>query len=161
MLLCPLLPATVASQMLSETLPPGTLSRDELRACMAQEDGLKLHSQRLDGQFLASNEEAAAIAVANSNLLRESAAGFKDKAARDAYAARSRALEQRIHGHNQRARGLKLALADQQLAQAAYMRACGGRSFLVDDRSAILAERAAAVAPVAAASASHAASAAR
>lgn len=137
-----LLPPMALAQIQIEPASPGLLSRDELRACMAQEDALRARSQRLETVSLSTNEDGAAIALANSALLRESAAGFKDRAARDAYAARSRALDQRIHAHYLRVRELKLGLADLEVAQAANMRACGGRRYLTEDRDAILTERA-------------------
>jgi len=120
---------------------PAPLTRDELRACMSNGEVLERRSQVLQTGLRASNEEAAAISVENAKLLRVSAEGLQDRAAREAYQARSKALEQRVLRYNQRTKEFKLAMADLNADQAAYLRGCGGRTYLQSDRDAILTER--------------------
>lgn len=125
---------------LAQTESSATLTRDELRACMQQEAALKGRNERHGRDVAQHNEEAASITAENANLIRASVNGFKDKAARDAFSARQGALNKRVEAFNARGRQVRLALADIQSSQADYLRKCGGKAFLVDDRNAIVAE---------------------
>ena len=118
-----------------------TMTRDELRACMAQEASLRTRSDAHQAEAARSNEEAASIAAESGNLIRLSVNGFKDKAARDAHALRSNVLNKRVDAFNAKSKQIRLALADIQTMQAEYLRKCGGKSFYVEDKNAILSER--------------------
>lgn len=117
------------------------MTRDELRTCMRQEDTLRSRSETQLSEVTRSNEEAASIATENATLIRASVNGFKDKATRDAHAAKVQALNQRVAAYNAQMKRLQLSVADAHTLQAEYLRLCGGRRFLQEDRNAIVAER--------------------
>lgn len=118
-----------------------SLTRDELRQCMDQEDRIRTAQDKLQSEISRSNDEAAAIASDNAKLTRASANGFRDKASVDAHNAKALALQKRAVASNAKSRQLKLSLADIQSAEADFLRRCGGKSYYHEDKSAILAER--------------------
>ncbi|WP_338844889.1 hypothetical protein V8J88_14610 [Massilia sp. W12] len=124
--------------------PPDTpyASRDQLRACIAQED--RLQALRRTTRDLEKNNQADLRAVARSGeALRRAQADVN----RDDQAAVA-ALHQQLDEHNalatavnQRAEAMQAKADALQAAHAAYQRDCYHLKYRIEDRKAVIQEK--------------------
>ncbi len=139
-----LLAAAIPPAYAQATPPPGTVSRDELRACMNRESELAVQREAVQAQNRRNAEAFAAIRAEAQELK-----GEQERLEREP--ARTDRFERRVRAHNAkveeaRAMDVSWRASVDALNQGvvAHNGQCGGISYLPEDKAAILKEREAA-----------------
>lgn len=131
-------PKVAAKDAAKETPPADLLTRDELRACMAQDTRIKAQRQVLVDQRAALDKDQADIQGEGQAL--KQALETLDRTSEPAvvaYKARAEANDQRIDAYNARLQPFNAAGAALREEEQAYARNCSGRSFEERDELAI------------------------
>jgi hypothetical protein len=131
-------PAAKARPKKNEPPPPDTLTRDELRACMARDkkrktmrDDVLKDQTALDREGAAAKTEADAITAAAAALDRTSEEAVK------AHNERIAANDQAIEAYKSRAQKVSEKADALNTEDAAYAKDCAGRPFEERDEIAI------------------------
>ncbi|HET7863987.1 MAG TPA: hypothetical protein VFL86_06215 [Burkholderiaceae bacterium] len=122
----------------AEAAPADMLTRDQLRACMAQDTRNKAQRQELADQRAALDKDQADIQGEGQAL--KQALETLDRTSEPAvlaYKARVEAKYQRIDAYNARVQPFSAAAAALREEELAYIRNCSGRPFEERDELAI------------------------
>lgn len=122
----------------TEAPPADMLTRDQLRACMAQDTRNKAQRQDLADQRAALDKDQADIQGEGQAL--KQALETLDRTSEPAvlaYKARAEANDQRIDAYNARLQPFRAAGAALREEELAYIRNCSGRPFEERDELAI------------------------
>jgi chromosome segregation ATPase len=139
---CLALALPVAAQTLKlkkDAAPP--LTRDELRACMEQEDALRQRKREQEAereQISRENTELALVARQLAEDLRRT--DTRDFSKVDGYNARAAAHESRVAALNARVERFNAEVERLNQEGAAHVERCATRPYDVADREAILNE---------------------
>lgn len=132
-------PKKPAPKAPAKDLPPADLlTRDELRACMAQDTRIKAQRQELVERRAALDKDQAAI-QGESQALKQ-ALEVLDRTSEPAvqgYQARAAANDQLIDAYNARLQPFNTAAAALREEESAYARSCAGRPFEERDELAV------------------------
>lgn len=124
---------------------PVTMTRDELRVCMALKDDIDTKKGAYDRDSKAHDAAWQAISKETEDLKgAKDKVDTKDPKSVTAYNERINAHNKSGETHNARAKALNTSGTELQGVQQRYIDSCNDKSFLVGDREAILKERAAA-----------------
>ncbi len=119
----------------------GTLTRDELRRCMARDEAFAERRAALDHDKADVDRESADIADEGARLADElRRLDARDAAAVAAYDARSAGHNRRVDAHNRRVAELNARTAAIN-DDSAHLDALCARPFMPSDRDAVLLER--------------------
>lgn len=131
-------PKTPAQKPAKDTPPADLLTRDELRACMAQNTRNKAQRQELVDQRAAMDKEEATIQD-ESQALKQALETLDrtSEPAVQAYQARVAANDQLIDTYNGRLQPFNTAAAALREEELAYGRNCAGRPFEERDELAV------------------------
>lgn len=122
----------------TEAPPADLLTRDELRACMAQDTRIKAQRKDLVDQRAALDKDQAEIQGEGQALKQVlEALDRTSEPAVVAYKARAEAHDQRIDAYNARLQPFNAAGAALREDEQAYARNCSGRPFEERDELAI------------------------
>lgn len=118
--------------------PADLLTRDELRACMAQDTRIKAQRQELVDRRAAMDRDEATIQSENQALKQalETLDRTSEPAVQD-YKARVAANDQLIDAYNARLQPFNTAATALREEESAYARHCAGRPFEERDELAI------------------------
>lgn len=121
-----------------DTPPADLLTRDELRACMAQDTRIKAQRQELVDQRAAMDKDEATI-QGESQALKQALETLDrtSEPAVQAYQARVAANDQLIDAYNARLQPFNTAATALREEESAYGRNCAGRPFEERDELAV------------------------
>ena len=143
LLLAAVVPASAGSHPAKADKPlPPSLSRDELRACMKEEDSLQQRHDALEKAH-AEHDAQLADALAEALTLSEQMRNIDkyDAAAVDEYNRRTKRRNDKVDALNKQADAMNGETQVLQGENADYTKRCVARPFLRSDEDAILKEQ--------------------
>lgn len=135
------LPSPAAAQSAAR---PKLATREEIRACLDEEDSLKPQRAALDRQLKEHDAELKQHQdEMNALVAQQPEVDTRDRAAVDAFNARMDAMNARVQGINERGEEFNRDQARFNARVAAMNKRCAALVYSLRDRDAVLKERAA------------------